>query len=58
MFVSPSKMEVKGYSGDGKIYSKEVDIEDVAWIDSTQGQYAKINRSKYSVNDKQWQIPR
>ena len=40
IFVSPSKMEAESYSGNGKVYSKEVNINDVAWIDPTQGQYA------------------
>ena len=39
VFVTPSKMEAMSYSGDGKIYSKEVNLTDVAWIDPTQGQY-------------------
>ena len=43
IFVSPSKMEAQSYSGNGKVYSKEVNLNDVAWIDPTQGQYAKVN---------------
>lgn len=42
IFVSPSRMEAESYSGNGKVYSKEVNIDDVAWIDPTQGQYAKV----------------
>lgn len=42
-FVSPSKMEAESYSGNEKVYSKEVSLTDVAWIDPTQGQYAKVN---------------
>lgn len=42
IFVTPSKMEAQSYAGDGKIYSKIVNLEDVAWIDPFQGQYAKI----------------
>lgn len=42
IFVTPSKMEAQNYAGDGKIYSKTVNLEDVAWIDPFQGQYAKI----------------
>lgn len=45
-FISPSRMEAESYSGDGKIYSKEVNIDDIAWIDPTQGQYAKVNKSE------------
>lgn len=41
-FVTPSVLEAQSYSGDGRIYSKEVKLTDVAWIDSTQGQYAPI----------------
>lgn len=50
VFVSPSYMEAESYSGDGKVYSKEVNIKDVAWIDPTQGQYANTN-SKYSMTN-------
>ena len=45
-FISPSRMEAESYSENGKIYSKEVNIDDVAWIDPTQGQYAKVNESE------------
>ena len=40
-FVSPSKMMAQDYAGGGKVYSKEVSIDDVAWIDSNEGQFAK-----------------
>ena len=35
-------MEAEMYAGNGKIYSKRVPLDDVAWIDPTQGQYAPI----------------
>ena len=57
VFVSPSKMEAESYSGNGKVYSKEVNINDVAWIDPTQGQYAKVYDvllTKYSQSTKEW----
>ena len=41
-FVSPSKMMAQDYAGSGKIYSKTIKIDDVAWIDSNEGQFAKI----------------
>lgn len=56
-FVSPSRMEAESYSGNGKVYSKEVNISDVAWIDPTQGQYAEIKKSsneKKSVFSNTW----
>lgn len=43
VFVSPSYMEAESYSGNGKVYEKTVKLTDVAWIDPTQGQYAKID---------------
>jgi sulfur relay (sulfurtransferase) DsrC/TusE family protein len=46
VFVSPSRMEAKNYAGDGRVYSKEVNTSDVAWIDDIQGQYAKVDTSK------------
>lgn len=45
IFVTPSHMEAESYSGNGKVYSKKVNLEDVAWIEPTQGQYAKVNNS-------------
>lgn len=57
IFVTPSIMEAQSYSGDGKVYSKVVNLNDVAWVDPTQGQYAKVSRdntskTKFSLNDK------
>lgn len=49
IFVSPSRMEAESYSETGKVYSKSVDLTDVAWIDPTQGQYAKVDK-KYSLS--------
>ena len=43
VFVTPSRMEAESYAGNGKVYEQVVDIDDVAWIDPTQGQYAKID---------------
>lgn len=42
VFVTPSRMEAWAYSSTGwaGIHSKQVPIDDVAWIDPTQGQYA------------------
>ncbi len=39
-FVTPSRMEAEGYAGNGEVYSKTVNVNDIAWIDPTQGQYA------------------
>lgn len=55
IFVSPSRMEAESYSGNGKVYSKEVNLVDVAWIDPTQGQYAKVSDTKYSQSSSNWQ---
>ena len=49
VFVSPSRMEAESYSGNGKIYEKTVDIKDVAWIDPTQGQFAKVEENKDDI---------
>lgn len=55
IFVTPSRMEAESYSGDGKVYKKLVNIEDVAWIDPTQGQFAKIDKSDESTG--QYSLP-
>lgn len=54
VFVSPSYMEAASYSGDGNVYEKTVSIKDVAWIDPTQGMYAKIaenQKVQFSLSD-------
>lgn len=38
-FVTPSYMEAQNYAGDGRVYSKRVPLDDVAWLDEVQGQY-------------------
>lgn len=56
VFVSPSKMEASQYAGGDvkKLYSKEININDVAWIDGAEGQYAKVD-TKFSKQNKKWQ---
>lgn len=53
VFVSPSKMQAKDYAGRGKVYSKVVPINDVAWITPDEGQMAsvesKIPVTKYQI---------
>lgn len=41
-FVTPSKMQAKDYAGCGKIYEDVVDLDDVAWITSDEGQLVRI----------------
>lgn len=42
VFVTPSHMQAFDYAGYGKVYEKKVPIEDVAWINTDEGQYARI----------------
>lgn len=42
VFVSPSRMNAEDYAGGGKVYSKTVAVNDVAWIAPDQGQYARV----------------
>lgn len=50
-FISPSKTMAQDYAGGGEIYSQLVDINDVAWINSDEGQYAKVDqKSSYTDN--------
>lgn len=47
-FVTPSRMNAEEYAGGqgSKIYSKTIKIDDVAWIDESEGQYAPIKETK------------
>jgi 8-oxo-dGTP pyrophosphatase MutT (NUDIX family) len=42
VFVTPSKMNALDYAGGkgGKVFSKTVELKDIAWIDESEGQYA------------------
>lgn len=52
-FVSTSQNQARDYAGNGKIYSQEVSLEDVAWINGDEGQYAKVENAKYSLNEEE-----
>lgn len=47
-FVSPSLLEASAYSGNKTVYTAIVNLEDVAWIDDTQGQLACEHPVRYS----------
>lgn len=42
-FVSISEMEAQEYAGSNKVFSETVYVNDVAWINDHEGQFAKIN---------------
>ena len=42
-WVTPSKMEAQMYAGDGELYSRNVPLESVAWIDPIEGMYAETD---------------
>lgn len=50
-FVSPSRMEAETYAGDGTVYEGTVKLDDVAWIDPTQGQYAPTTEADVYKED-------
>lgn len=50
-FVTPSRMEAESYAGRGKIYSKTVKTDDVAWIDPTQGQFAPVDGKQFALKE-------
>ena len=52
IFVTPSKMEAQNYAGSGRVYSKKIKLSDVAWIDTLQGQYAKVEDTKVVKDNK------
>lgn len=45
-FVSTSKIQAEEYAGGrgNKVYSKEIPLNEVAWINGDEGQYAKRNK--------------
>ena len=51
-FVSTSKMMAQDYAGGNKIYSKTIPLNEVAWIDNNEGQYAKVETTPYDFMEK------
>ena len=43
-FVGPSMMQAKDYAGGGKVYGKEVNVSDIAWINADEGVYANLGK--------------
>lgn len=50
IFVTPSYEQALEYAGNdaSKVKSKNVKVDDVAWINLDEGQYAKVNNTKVS----------
>src|SRR5574344_879895 len=44
-FVSTSKIQAEQYAGGKKVYTKTVSVNDVAWINGDEGQFARIKTS-------------
>ena len=49
VFVTPSYMQASEYAGGGNVYEKTVSLNDVAWINTDEGQYAKVDGERYSL---------
>lgn len=49
VFVTPSYMQASDYAGGGNVYEKTVPLTDVAWINTDEGQYAKVDGERYSL---------
>jgi len=52
-FVSTSKIQAEEYAGGpgNKIYSKEVPLNEVAWINGDEGQYAKVENVTEEIKE-------
>ena len=44
-FVTPSRKMAEDYAGGGKIYTKTVPVERVAWVNANEGQFAWVKES-------------
>lgn len=45
-FVSTSQNMARDYAGSGRVYSQEVSINDVAWINGDEGQFARVRKGR------------
>ena len=53
IFVSTSKIQAQEYAGGkgAKVYEKVVPLNEVAWINGDEGQYAKVTDTRYSISN-------
>lgn len=56
VFVSPSKMMAQDYAGGREVYSKEVDLKDIGWINGDEGNYLPVNNREDLKFQKQQSI--
>lgn len=54
VFVSTSRNQARDYAGNSNVYSKEVPLNEVAWINGDEGQYAKVNDVRLSQKSNLW----
>lgn len=47
-FVGPSRIQAEEYAGGGEVYSKRMHIDDIAWIDTDEGQVAELEGTRFS----------
>ena len=45
-FVTPSRREAQSYAGGSRVYSMNVRLDQVAWIDALEGQFADVRRTR------------
>lgn len=50
-FISTSKIQAEQYAGGNKLYSKKVNLDDVAWINGDEGQFASLNKKEVKKSD-------
>lgn len=52
-FISTSRIQAEEYAGGrgNKVYSKTIALDEVAWINGDEGQYANVADVKYSLRD-------
>lgn len=56
-FVSTSKNQAKEYAGGGVIYEEEVPLQDVAWINGDEGQFAPVTKGLGHFLKKEDRLP-
>jgi hypothetical protein len=50
-FISTSKIQAEQYAGGNKLYSKKVNLDDVAWINGDEGQFASLNNKEVKKSE-------
>lgn len=54
VFVTPSRMNAEDYAGGGRVFEKQVSVDEIAWTGEDEGQYAPGTAARHEAEQVQY----